>query len=238
MARDALTPKQAAFVAEYLVDLNATQAALRAGYSAKTAFRIGAENLQKPAVMQAIAEAKAKRAERTEVTADMVVQRLALVLVADHRELVELRRHACRYCHGADHRYHFTPAECERERTAWEAKQTKASKETFDEKGGIGYSAKRDPHPDCPECHGLGIERMIVHDTRKLSPAAAALYAGVKQTKDGLEVKTVNVEAAWALLARHVGLGDPERGEGDPAEHARRVRDAVREMDAADGLAA
>lgn len=238
MAADGLTAKQEAFVAEYLVDLNATQAALRAGYSAKTAFRIGAENLQKPAVAAAIAAAKAKRVERTEITADAVVQRLALVMTADHRELVEFRRHACRYCHGVDHRYHFTPAELERERATWEKAQSKASKETFDEKGGVGFSAKREPHPDCPECHGLGVERVVVHDTRKLSPAAAALYAGVKQTKDGIEVRTVSVEAAWALLARHVGIGDPDRGEGDPNEHARRVRDGVREMLAADGLTA
>ena len=53
-----LTPKQAAFVAEYLVDLNATQAAIRAGYSAKTAGSVGAENLSKPEIAAAIAEAQ------------------------------------------------------------------------------------------------------------------------------------------------------------------------------------
>lgn len=231
-----LSPKQAAFVVEYLVDLNATQAAIRAGYSAKTAGRQAVELLTKTHVAEAIAEAKARRVERTQVTADLVVHQLALVMMADQRELVEFRRHACRYCHGVGHRYHFTPAELERERHEWEKRQTKASKETFDEKGGVGYSAKVEPHPSCPECHGLGVERVIVHDTRRLSPAAAALYAGVRQTKDGIEVKTVSKEAAWALLARHVGLGDVERGDGDPNEHARKVREAVRAMDAADGV--
>lgn len=233
-----LTPKQQAFVNEYIVDFNATQAAIRAGYSAKTASAAAARMLANVKIQTAVSEAMQKRTERTQVTADLVVHRLALVMMADHRELVELRRHACRYCHGAGHRYHSTPAELERDRAAWEAKQTKASKETFDERGGSGFSAKRDPHPDCPECHGWGVEKLIVHDTRKLSPAAAALYAGVRQTKDGIEVKTANVEATMALLARHVGLGDPDRGEGDPLEHARRVRDAAREMDAADGIAA
>jgi phage terminase small subunit len=54
MTRHDLTPKQAAFVQQYLVDLNATQSAVRAGYSAKTAREIGAENLTKPAIRAAI----------------------------------------------------------------------------------------------------------------------------------------------------------------------------------------
>ena len=49
-----LTPKQQRFVDEYLIDLNATQAAIRAGYSPKTAHSIGAENLIKPEVQKAI----------------------------------------------------------------------------------------------------------------------------------------------------------------------------------------
>src|SRR5271166_5161849 len=68
MAPMKLTPKQARFVQEYLIDLNAAQAAIRAGYSAKTARVIGHENLTKPDIAAAIEKAKAKRAERTELT--------------------------------------------------------------------------------------------------------------------------------------------------------------------------
>ena len=68
-----MTPKQERFVAEYLVDLNATQAAIRAGYSKKTAYSIGQENLKKPAVAEAVVAAQAKRSERTEVTQDYVL---------------------------------------------------------------------------------------------------------------------------------------------------------------------
>lgn len=74
-----LTPKQAAFVQEYLVDLNATAAAKRAGYSEKTAYRTGADNLKKPQIAQAISEAQADRANRTQVTADRVVEELAKI---------------------------------------------------------------------------------------------------------------------------------------------------------------
>lgn len=71
-----LTDKQQRFVEEYLIDLNATQAAIRAGYSEKTAQQMGAENLSKPVIAEAIQEAKNKRTERTELTVDMVVQGL------------------------------------------------------------------------------------------------------------------------------------------------------------------
>ena len=80
MPRKPLTPKQEAFVAEYLVDLSATQAAIRAGYSAKRADAIGYENLRKPEIAEAIEQAKAARAERVEVTADYVLRNLTEVV--------------------------------------------------------------------------------------------------------------------------------------------------------------
>lgn len=72
----ALTPRQAAFVREYLVDLNATQAAIRAGYSEKTAYRTGADNLRKPQIAEAVAAAQSERAERLQLTADDVLKGL------------------------------------------------------------------------------------------------------------------------------------------------------------------
>ena len=75
-----LTPKQQRFVEEYLIDLNATQAAIRAGYSEKTAAVIGAENLIKPNIAKAIEEAQSKRAERTEITQDYVLSNIQKVI--------------------------------------------------------------------------------------------------------------------------------------------------------------
>ena len=71
-----LTPKQQRFVEEYLIDLNATQSAIRAGYSEKTAQEIGSENLSKPMVAKAIAEAQEKLSNKAQVTVEMVVQGL------------------------------------------------------------------------------------------------------------------------------------------------------------------
>ena len=69
-----LTDKQARFVEEYLVDLNATQAAIRAGYSARTAEWIGPQLLGKNHVSSAIAMKMADRSKRTEITADLVMR--------------------------------------------------------------------------------------------------------------------------------------------------------------------
>ena len=71
-----LTPKQQRFVEEYLIDLNATQAAIRAGYSEKTARDIGCENLAKPNIAKAIAEAQEKLSNKAQVTVEMVVNGL------------------------------------------------------------------------------------------------------------------------------------------------------------------
>jgi phage terminase small subunit len=74
-----MTPKQQRFVQEYLVDLNATQAAIRAGYSPRTARSVGSENLTKPDIAAAIAAAGAQLAARTGITAERVLAELELL---------------------------------------------------------------------------------------------------------------------------------------------------------------
>lgn len=85
----ALTLKQKRFVVEYLIDLNATAAAKRAGYSEKTAYSIGLETLKKPEIQNAIQEAMQKRQQRTEITQDMVIQELAKLGFFDIRKLFD-----------------------------------------------------------------------------------------------------------------------------------------------------
>jgi phage terminase small subunit len=82
-----LSAKQALFAQEYLIDLNAAQAAVRAGYSQKTARQIGDENLSKPAIKAEIARAMQARASRTEITADRVLKELGRIAFFDIRKL-------------------------------------------------------------------------------------------------------------------------------------------------------
>lgn len=78
-----LTPKQQLFVAEYLKDLNATQAAIRAGYSAHTANEIAAENLAKPSISATIAAKRAEQLKRVEIDSDFVLRELMKLASAD-----------------------------------------------------------------------------------------------------------------------------------------------------------
>ena len=89
-----LTPKQELFVREYLIDFNATQAAIRAGYSPRTAKVIGCENLTKPDIEARIAELKQKRAEKLELTADHFAQRLERIAAAAAQTAVEAQEQA------------------------------------------------------------------------------------------------------------------------------------------------
>jgi phage terminase small subunit len=84
-----LTPKQQRFVAEYLIDLNATQAAIRAGYSPKTAKSVASETLTKPDVRAAIKAAQGRQMDKAELTADMVKARLRLLAFQDIRKLFD-----------------------------------------------------------------------------------------------------------------------------------------------------
>jgi phage terminase small subunit len=86
---DELTPKQQRFVEEYLVDLNATQAAIRAGYSQDTAHAIGWENLRKPEISEAIVAAQKARSERTQIDAAWILKRLAIEATADLADLYD-----------------------------------------------------------------------------------------------------------------------------------------------------
>lgn len=74
-----MTKRQKRFVEEYLIDLNATQAAIRAGYSPDSAKEIGCENLTKPNISAAIAKATDERSKRTGINQDRVLQELARI---------------------------------------------------------------------------------------------------------------------------------------------------------------
>lgn len=90
MAKTAkLTEKQQRFVEEYLIDLNATQAAIRAGYSVKTANEQGSQNLAKLSIQQAIAKQMAERSKRTGINQDRVVLELAKIALVKMTDIVD-----------------------------------------------------------------------------------------------------------------------------------------------------
>lgn len=87
----ALTKKQKRFVEEYLIDLNATQAAIRAGYSPDTAKAIGCENLTKPNIKEYIDKAIAERSKRTGINQDRVIRELARIAFVNAANVIDTK---------------------------------------------------------------------------------------------------------------------------------------------------
>lgn len=203
----ALTPKQRRFVEEYLKDLNATQAAIRAKYSAKNADKIGPELLGKTRVAEAIEKAIAARSKRTQIKADDILREWHELSNVDVNELVEYRRDNCRHCWGENHSYQWTHGEFEKAQRDAEAN----GKPDPSCDGGFGFSFNREPNPECPECGGEGRGKIHVHDTRRLTGAARKLYAGVHQGKDGLKLLIDDRMKARENVGRHLGMFNDKR---------------------------
>ena len=226
----ALNPKQQRFVEEYLVDLNGTQAAIRAGYSAHTANEQAARLLANVSVRSAIARGKSDVAARTGASVDELVSRMRQIILADPRELVKIKTGCCRYCYGHGHQYQRSEDERAYDLERWLMKGKAES--DFDEKGGSGFNPALRPVDTCPVCGGDGESRVVPLDTSTLSPGAALLYAGAKQTKYGLEVQMVSKEAMYEKLMRHLGgyAKDNEQAGKGIADLAKAI--AIRFVDA------
>lgn len=88
-----LTPKQKLFCKYYLISLNATDAAIKAGYSKKTANRIGTENLSKPVIREYLESQMKKREQKLEITADKVIAEIAKLAFANTTDILEITDH-------------------------------------------------------------------------------------------------------------------------------------------------
>lgn len=213
-ADETLNAMQEKFCHEYVVDFIGYKAAIRAGYAERGADVQAHHLLSQPKIQRRIGEIKAEQIHRTHITPDMVVRKWWELANADPRELVEYKVYCCRHCWGQDFKYEYTPAEwnaiVEQLQARIEADEAAGRpikyKRTPDPKGGTGYNANVEPNPDCPECHGKGHTEVVIADTRHLSPGARALYAGVKQTRNGVEVLMHSQENALVNLAKHLGM--------------------------------
>ncbi|MEP8670757.1 terminase small subunit [Enterobacter hormaechei] len=204
---DGLTAQQRLFVAEYLKDGNATQAAIRAGYSKKSAEQIGYQLLQKTSVAQAIAQQQKASIERTLGGADEVLAQMWQLATFDANQLSQYRRGACRYCWGFGHHYQW------RDAVEFEEKWLEATDRDKPEPvdvGGYGYDHTREPNPACPRCNGDGIGQPYFPDTRKLPAASRLAYSGVKVGKNGVEITAISRERMFEAVMKRLGLADSE----------------------------
>lgn len=127
--------------------------------------------------------------------------RLVQIATADPDELIGLRVGNCRHCNGENFQFQW------REREYLEAcdKAQAERKPAPPIAGGFGFRANGVINPDCPECCGEGMERVVPRDTSKLSPSGRALFAGVEKTKQGLKVKMQDQGKALDMIGRVLG---------------------------------
>lgn len=212
-AFDDLTPKQELFVRAYLSCFDAKTAAIQAGYSERSAAQQGCNLLNEDKIDRAIAASMRDSVQRMGREADELVKFHLAVIEFDPNELAEHRIHACRYCWSTNHAYQHSPSTWQREREKFQKRWQKMSESEqkllgdFPEVPPDGwYDAKRGPNDDCPECHGVGVAVVKWKDTRHLSPIGKMLFAGVKESKEGLEVVTLQKQKSLDILSAHLGL--------------------------------
>lgn len=201
-------PKHEAFCREYVVDFNGAQAAIRAGYSERTARAIASELLTKPDIQARVKFLREASFARLDASADDVLRMWWETATADPNELTQHRTGACRYCWGIGHAYHWkTPREYDEVKDAEaEAGDGATPKRTITDEGGYGFKRNAAPNPDCPECAGEGATYIVYADTTKLSPQARLLFNGVRQTRSGTEIIVADRQKALEHVARRLGL--------------------------------
>lgn len=202
-----LNAQEQRFADDYLIHLDAYRAGIHAGYSesmSKTkCYQWVSNGKAKPHIYAYVQQKRSEISVEAGVTAEMVLSRLWNIATADPNELMTHRRVCCRHCWGDDHQYQWV------NRNEWAkavavAKDENRSPPTME--GGFDFDKTERPHPKCPHCKGEGYGDTIFKDTSNLSEAGKTLYAGVKKTKDGYEVKTHDQLAALTSVARHLGM--------------------------------
>ena len=203
-----------AFCLEYMTDRNGSAAYNRAGYKPKNddVAKANASRLLTNAnvgVPQRIAELEAEYATKIGFEIEDALNTYLSILNADPAELTALVRGACRYCHGINHDYHWRSAReyaegIRKHLCALDAAKVHALKPSND--GGYGYRTTLSPHPDCPECDGLGIARAHFAGTDSIPEASRPLFAGIEQTQHGIKIKMHDQMAALDALAKHIGF--------------------------------
>jgi phage terminase small subunit len=211
---EGLTPREARFVEEFLIDRVGVAAARRAGYSESSARSEAYSLLNRPAVRKAIQISEKAMMDRLHITQDMVLKYWWDIATCDPNEISQYRRDNCRHCWGNAHGYQWIDDEEYRaamvryQRDEDKAKTVgrKFHREPPDGAGGFGFVKSREPNPSCPQCSGDGFGYVHIHDTRRLSTAARRLYAGVKEGKEGIEAKIHDQMKAMDNVARFIGM--------------------------------
>lgn len=231
--RMTLTASEEAFCQHYAVHRDGA-AAYRHAYntdrdSKKTTHQVAASKMLSLAkISQRIEEIISASTKDTQaaLTLAEIQQLWRDIALADPNELIGLKVGCCRYCWGVNHQYQWR----EREYMEEVAKAERIAKRDPDypfpdPSGGLDFNHTIAPNPECPECRGEGVDRVVARDTSKLSPGARLLYGGVKKKRDGIELIIADKQKALENLTRMMGgFKDNVKVDGSIAAAAAFVR--------------
>ncbi|MDO8415499.1 MAG: terminase small subunit [Agitococcus sp.] len=174
-------------------------------------------------VLQRVKDLQEKACKANEITVEKVLDRYWQIATANPNDLMQYRRECCRYCYGENHQYQwideneFFHAEEEHHELKDEAERKNSNRKKGQpmlvvdmppphDLGGYGFDPSLSPHAKCPKCKGKGNESVFIADTRHLQGGASLLYAGVKVSAQGLEIKTHDQMHALDRVAAYLNM--------------------------------
>jgi phage terminase small subunit len=183
-----------------------------------------------------VEELLAKACEENQITVDKVLKRMWDIATADPNDIMQYRLECCRHCYGKDHHYQWrnedelfkAEQEALADRDDAEQAQGKRKGKRFEplreveiphDLGGYGFDPSLSPHAKCPNCDGKGKPSVFINDTRRLKGPAKVLYAGVKQTAQGIEIKVHDQAAHLLSVAKHLNMFTENLNVKDTTEH-------------------
>lgn len=198
------------FAEEYAKDRNGTQAAIRAGYSRATAGEQAARLLADDRIKALVQEACERVSRDVVFEAADVLREWVTIATADPAKVSQVRHLNCRHCWGTGHEYQWTPREyakaCDAAAAATDKMGNPKPRNPPDCTGGFGWVFNAEPNAECPECRGEGVRDIWIADFDTLEPAERKLIAGLRYTKDGVEVKMRDQENAVTHIAKYLGM--------------------------------
>lgn len=154
-----------------------------------------------------------------------VISEWTKIATADVNDLVQYQRVNCRHCYGIDGAYQWkhedeyahAVAMMMSEQASKAALGMATNIELPSDKGGYGFQFNKKINDSCLNCFGEGIERLFIPDTRSIPEDSKRLYAGVKMTANGIEIKTRDQDAALLNLAKYFKLlgNDDKKDDND-----------------------
>lgn len=202
-----LDEKEKLFVHEYLQDFNASRASKIVGYK----YPISLKNL--PNCYEVVKKLVAYRCHQLALDPNQVLNLWAQMIAWDANELSRVWVHCCPVCWAKNVPAQMSAMAINHWRLKWEDKESKLeatvegyTARPFPEDKYEVWDKRKEPNPDCPECHGNGDSEIVYGDTKNLSPIGKIMFNGVTQGKLGLNFILMSKENALKNLATALEL--------------------------------